>query len=149
MSPEPPVTASVLSAPPARIHRSDVVVMEQTAADELPAIQALWPAFERVVGLRGRKMFARADERAGTYTVCTPVKPGDRPEELGLRTGVLPGGWYLRGTLVGAPELIYGRIAGGMAELRRAAPLDETRPLVEFYRRHGHIELWLPVEEHA
>jgi hypothetical protein len=46
-----------------------------------------------------------------------PVKPGDRPEEPGLRTGVLPGGWY--------------------------------RPLVEFHRRHGHIERWLPVEEHA
>jgi hypothetical protein len=81
VSQEPPVTASVLSAPPARVHRSDIVVMEQTAADELP------------------------------------VKPGDRPEEPGLRTGVLPGGWY--------------------------------RPLVEFHRRHGHIERWLPVEEHA
>jgi hypothetical protein len=22
---------------------------------------------------------------------------------------------------------------------------DESRPLVEFYRGHGHVELWLPV----
>lgn len=137
------MTTSVLTTPPTRIRRPDVAVVEQTAADELPAIQALWPAFERVVGLRGRKMFARVDERAGTYTVCTPVQPGD--EELGLTTGVLPGGWYLRGHLIGNPDAVYGRIAGGMAELRQAASVDEGRPLVEFYRRHGHIELWVPM----
>jgi hypothetical protein len=141
------MTPSVLSTPPARIRREDIVVMEQSAADELPAIQALWPAFERRVGLRGRKMFARVDERAGTYTACTPVKPGDRPAELGLRTGVLPGGWYLRGNLAGDPPGIFERIGAGMAELRAAASLDGTRPLVEYYRRHDRIELWVPVRE--
>ncbi|MCR6483702.1 hypothetical protein M8542_12830 [Amycolatopsis sp. OK19-0408] len=137
------MTTSVLHAPPTRIRRANVAVVEQTAADELPAIQALWPAFERVVGLRGRRMFARVDERAGTYTVCTPVKPGD--EDLGLATGVLPGGWYLRGALLGDPAVIYGRIADGMAELRRVAAVAKERPLVEYYRRHGHIELWVPI----
>ncbi|MGC7096159.1 hypothetical protein ACPZ19_15910 [Amycolatopsis lurida] len=44
-------------------------------------------------------MYARADEREGTYTVCTPVKPEDDPVGLGLRVGTLPGGWYLRGKL--------------------------------------------------
>ncbi|MEU5263877.1 hypothetical protein [Amycolatopsis sp. NPDC021455] len=139
------MTSSVLNAPPARIRRADVVVMEQSTADALPAIQARWPAFERRVGLRGRKMFARVDERAGTYTVCTPVKPGDRPGELGLRTGVLRGGWYLRGNLVGDPPEIFERSGAGMAELRAVAPIDGTRPLVEYYRRHDHVELWMPV----
>lgn len=136
---------TVFDAPPGHIERPDVAVMEQSTADELPAIQAIWPSFERLVGLRGRKMFARVDERSRTYTVCTPVKPGDRPGELGVPTGVLPGGRYLRGTLLGDPARIYGLIGDGMAELRRAATADESRPLVEFYRRHGHVELWLPV----
>ncbi len=137
---------SALNAPPARIERADVAVVERTTADDLPSIQALWPWFEGLVGLRGRKMFARVDERAGTYTVCTPVRDGDRPAELGLATGVLPGGSYLRGHLTGEPPGIYARIGDAMAELQAAAIVtDATRPLVEFYRRRDHVELWVPV----
>ncbi len=120
--------------------------MEQTTADELPRIQALWPSFERLVGLRGRRMFARIDEHAGTYTVCTPVKETDSPDRLGLRLGVLAGGWYLRGHLVGDPAQTYRQIGDGMAELQATTPRDVARPLVEFYRRHGHIELWMPIQ---
>ena len=139
------MTTSVLHAPPKRIHRPDVTVMEQATADELPEIQKLWPSFERLVGLRGRKMYGRADVKANTYTVCTPIKDDDRPDELGLRTGVLPGGWYLRGDLVGEPPGIFEKIGPGMAELEGAGPVDHGRPLVEFYRRNDIIELWVPV----
>ncbi|TWP50155.1 AraC family transcriptional regulator [Lentzea tibetensis] len=133
----------MFTAAPDRIHRADVAVVEQTAPDELAGIQALWPAFERAVGLRGRKMYARIDERAHTYTACTPVKPGD--ESLRLALGTLPGGWYLRGRLAGEPSALYTLIGAGMDALRANAPVDEFRPLVEFYRRHDQIELWVPV----
>jgi hypothetical protein len=136
---------SVLHTQPDRIHRPDTTVMEQTTVDELAAIQALWPAFERLVGLRGRKMYARVDEHLNTYTVCTPVKDDDSPEALGLQVGTLPGGWYLRGRLVGDPPEVYDRIAEGMAELAATMPTDPTRPLVEFYRRHDQVDLWLPI----
>jgi hypothetical protein len=139
------MATSVLQAPPTRIHRPDVAVMEQTTADELPEIQKLWPSFERLVGLRGRKMYGRADVKANTYTACTPVRDGDRPEEFGLRTGVLRGGWYLRGNLTGESPAIFEKIGPGMAELEGAEPVDHARPLVEFYRRHDVIELWVPV----
>lgn len=130
---------------PDLIERTDVAVMEQTAADEFSQIKQLWPAFERLVGLRGRKMYARVDERANTYTVCTPVREDDRPEELGLHAGTLSGGWYLRGRLAGEPPELYGRVGPAMTELKAAARLDETRELVEFYRRYDQIELWVPV----
>lgn len=139
------MTTSVLHAPPTRIHRPDVPVMERTTADELPSIRELWPAFERLVGLRGRRMYGRADVRAGTYTACTPIKEEDRPAELGLATGILPGGWYLRGNLTGEPPGIFEKIGAGMAELEGAGPIDDSRPLVEFYRRYDAIELWVPV----
>lgn len=119
--------------------------MQQTTVDDLTHIQQVWPAFEQVVGLRGRKMYAQIDERSNTYTVCTPVKEHDSPGELGLQVGTLAGGWYLRGRLVGDPDQTYGRIADGMAELRATLPADDARPLVEFYRRQDQIELWLPI----
>lgn len=119
--------------------------MQRTTVDELPSIQQLWPPFERLVGLRGRKTYARIDEHQNTYTVCTPVKENDDPDHLGLQLGTLAGGWYLRGHLVGDPPGLYGLIADGMAELQAMAPADGLRPLVEFYRRHNRIELWLPI----
>jgi hypothetical protein len=139
------VSMSVLSAPPDRIQRQDVSVMEHSTADELARIQQAWPWFEQLVGLRGRKMFARVDESAGTYTVCTPVTNDDHPERLGLSLGTLAGGYYLRGRLTGAPDEIYRRISDGMSELKAVAAADDTRPLVEFYRRHDQIELWVPI----
>ncbi|QFU89473.1 GyrI-like domain-containing protein [Amycolatopsis sp. YIM 10] len=141
------MTDSVLNGSPDRIRREDVAVMERTGRDELSEMQALWAGFEDLVGLRGRKMYARADEREGTYTVCTPVKPEDDPAGLGLRVGTLPGGWYLRGRLVGEPPGLYGRIAPGFDELMAVAEPDEARPLVEFYRRYDQVELWLPIRE--
>jgi len=80
-----------------------------------------------------------------SYTVCTPVRPEDDPDGLGLQRGTLAGGWYLRGRLVGEPPQVYEGIAGGMQELLATMERDNSRPLVEFYRRHDQIELWLPI----
>ena len=119
--------------------------MQRSTVDDLTHIQAIWPSFEQLVGLRGRKMYALIDEHLGTYTVCTPLRDGDQPGDLGLQLGTLPGGWYLRGRMVGEPPGLYQHIADGMGELKSAMPADNTRPLVEFYRRHNEIDLWLPI----
>jgi hypothetical protein len=138
---------TVFAAPPDRIERIDVAVLQRTVGDELPQIQAAWPAFEAVVGLRGRKMYARVDTRADTYSVCTPVRDGDDPDQLGLELATLSGGRYLRGRLLGEPAQTYTLIGTGMTELQRSTPVDDSRALVEFYRRHGEIELWVPILE--
>jgi hypothetical protein len=104
-----------------------------------------------LAGLRAAHRAARPQDvragrrESGTYTACTPIKDDDRPAELGLATGILPGGWYLRGNLTGEPPGIFGKIGAGMAELEAAVPVDDSRPLVEFYRRYDAIELWVPV----
>lgn len=121
--------------------------MEQTTIDDLPHIQAIWPSFEQLVGLRRRKMYARADEPSNSYTVCTPLLEGDDPQRLGLSIGTLRGGRYLRGRIVGDPPESYGKISTGMAELEAATPKDAGRPVVEFYRRHDQIELWVPITD--
>jgi hypothetical protein len=139
--------SSVFVSLPDRMHRDgDVTVMQQTTVDDLAHIQQVWPPFEQLVGLRGRKMFALIDADANSYTVCTPVKDGDDPASLGLQVGPLRGGWYLRGRLVGEPPAVYEHIADGMGELEAMMVTDPTRPLVEFYRRHDEIDLWLPIK---
>jgi predicted transcriptional regulator YdeE len=140
------VSSTIFHAPPGRIERSDVIVMLRATVDDLPRIQKIWPAFESLVGLRGRKMFACVDVEQNTYTVCTPIREEDTPDEFGLELGTLPGGSYLRGSLIGEPPEVYGRIGTGMAELvAAAAEVDRSRPLVEYYRRRNHIELWVPI----
>ena len=119
--------------------------MARTTVDDLHHIQALWPVFEQLVGLRGRKMFASVDTAAGTYTTCTPVRDGDDPQALGLDRAALLGGEYLRGRLVGEPPAVYEQIGPGMAVLEGLADRDPDRPLVEFYRRRDQVELWVPV----
>ena len=119
--------------------------MARTTVDDLLHIQAAWPEFETLVGLRGRTMFAQVDPRQGTDTVCTPVRGDDDPDQLGLEVGTLPGGRFARGRLKGEPPAVYGRIGPAMAELEASVQVDDTRPLVEFYRRHDEIDLWVPV----
>jgi hypothetical protein len=139
------VGPSHFASQPDRIERQNVTVMERSTVDDLAHIQEIWPPFEHLVGLRGRKMYGRADLGLNTYTVCTPVRQGDNPEALGLQTGTLPGGAYLRGRLVGEPSVIYALIGPGMDELRTMVEFDTARPLVEFYRRHDQVELWVPI----
>ena len=124
------------------INRSDVEVLQHTVADEPTAMGEAWHWFENLVGLKGRKMFARVDETAGTYTVCTPRKPGD---SFDLAVGVLSGGRYRRTVLEGEPPELYGRIGPAVEELKALGPWDSSRPLVEYYRRRTVVELWVPI----
>ena len=51
---------------PARALKAGVTAMLERTRDELPAIQQLWPRFEGLVGLRGRRMYAMVDTQART-----------------------------------------------------------------------------------
>ncbi len=140
------VAGVIFDSQPTRILKAGVTVMLERTSDELPAIQRLWPRFEGLVGLRGRQMYAMVDTRAGTYAACTPVREGEEPAYFGLETAELPGGWYLRARITGEPPGLYERIGPAMRALAAlAAPADPDRPLIEYYRRHDEIELWVPV----
>ncbi len=140
------VAGTIFDTRPARTLKARVAVMLERTRDELAEIQQLWLRFEDLVGLRGRRMYAMVDTRAGTYAACTPVNEGDDPARLGLDTAVLAGGWYLRARIAGEPPGLYERIGPAMQALTAlAAPADPDRPLVEYYRRHDQIELWVPV----
>jgi hypothetical protein len=119
--------------------------MLTVCADEVEEIQRLWPRFEQLVGLRGRKMYAMVDLGLRTYTACTPVLDRDEPGTLGLEVGELAGGSFRRGRLRGDPPGVYEAIAPGFDELTAAGEVDPDRALVEFYKRQDEIELWVPL----
>ena len=111
-------------------------------------VEAFGPAFERLeglVGLRGRKFYGAFYPREKEYRACVEVKEGDDPEALGLESGTLPGGRYLRTRLSGEPPELYGRIGPTFEALIAEAAPDESRPSIEFYRRFDEIDLLLPV----
>ena len=144
------MAGAIFDSQPSRTLKAGMTVMLERTRDELPAIQQLWPRFERLVGLRGRRMYAMVNIRAGTYAACTPAREGDDPARLGLETATLPGGWYLRARITGEPPGLYERIGPAMQALEAlAAPADPGRPLIEYYRRHDEVELWVPVSVHS
>jgi hypothetical protein len=137
-----------MTSPPAVVERADVDVMFVRAKDSLDDIQTAWRWLEKLVPLHGRKFFGTFDESTQEYRACVQLRDEDDPRGLGLETGTIRGGRYLRARLRGEPPGVYEQIAPTFAELAKAAETDPTRPSIEFYRRRDEIDLLLPVPSH-
>ena len=127
------------------VEREPIEVMFIRTADD-PA--EFGPAFERLeelVGTRGRKFYGAFYPQAKEYRACVEMQEADDPDGLGLETGTLPGGPYLRERLRGEAPALYERIGPTFKEMLQQATSDETRPSIEFYRRFDEIDLLLPV----
>jgi len=129
------------------VERAETEVMFLRTEDEPVEMRHGWERLEAVVGLRGRKFFGAFDPSTREYRVCVQVREGDDPAALGLESGTLPGGRYLRARLRGEPPEVYERIGPTFAALVKAARADETRPNIEFYRHRDEIDLLLPVAD--
>ena len=127
--------------------RSEVHVLFLRTRDVVEDIQRGWARLEGLVGTRGRKFYGALDVPTGEYRVCVERRAGDDASALGLETGVLPGGRYLRTTLRGEPPAVYDRIGPTFNEIERTNPPDPTRPEIEFYRKRNEIDLLVPVAE--
>jgi hypothetical protein len=127
------------------VERPEIEVMFLRTEDEPAAIQLGWERLEATIGLRGRRFFGAFYPTTGEYRACVQVREGDDPDLLGLETGRLPAGRYLRTRLHGEPPQVYERIAPTFEALVKMTHADETRPSIEFYRRRDEIDLLLPV----
>jgi hypothetical protein len=128
----------------AEIEREEIAVQFVRVPDGLPHIRRAWDELEAVVALRGRHFYGAYDPIADDYRACVEVQEGD---ELvpGLESGTLPGGRYLRARLRGDPPAIYERIKPTFDGLMQEKAPDESRPSLEWYRRHDQIDLLLPI----
>lgn len=132
--------------PISKVTRDDLVVLSRDVADNLPAIQAAWPEFEsRLDSLRGRRMMGLIYNQENIYRLATSKLERDADNPYGLDESVVPGGDYLRLTLIGEPPAVYGQIAAAFDALFEHANHDPRRPLIEFYRREGEIDCLVPV----
>ncbi|HZT84940.1 MAG TPA: hypothetical protein VE984_05910 [Gaiellaceae bacterium] len=126
------------------VERGETAVQFVRVPDGLAHIRRAWDELEAVVPLRGRHFYGAYDPVTDEYRACVEVREGD---ELvpGLESGTLPGGRYLRARLRGEPPGVYGRIGPTIEELERQADPDESRTILEHYRRHDEIDLLVPI----
>jgi hypothetical protein len=127
------------------VERDAVDVMFIRTPDDVAEFGPAFQRLEELVGTRGRKFFGAYYPREKEYRACVQLQEGDDPSSLGLETGTLPRGRYLRERLRGEPPALYERIGPTFEELLKHATSDETRPSIEFYRRHDEIDLLLPI----
>ena len=127
------------------VEREPVDVMFIRTRDDPVDMGPAWQRLEGLVGTRGRKFFGAFFPSTKEYRVCVQIKEGDDAGALELETDTLPGGRYLRERLHGEPPALYEQIAPGFQELLEHGASDETRPSIEFYRRHDEIDLLLPI----
>jgi hypothetical protein len=125
--------------------REPTEVMFVRVADQLSEIQRAWASFEAVVGLRGRKFYGAFDPVTATYSVCAVLRPGDDPAEFGAESGTLPGGRYACVRLHGEPPTVYAEIGPTAERLAQRTDADQTRPTLEYYRRHDLIDVLVPI----
>jgi DNA gyrase inhibitor GyrI len=127
------------------VQREAIDVMFIRTPDDVAEFGPAWQRLEELVGTRSRKFFGAFYPATKEYRVCVQIKEADDAAALGLETGTLPGGRYLRERIRGEPPALYERIGSTFEELLKHATSDETRPSIEFYRRYDEIDLLLPV----
>ena len=96
--------------------------------------------------LRGRKFYGclYGAPDTGKYEACVALIGLDDPEGMGLETGFVPGGKYLREKVkdwTGKEHLI----AETFKKMGREANIDFSRPYIEFYKSQKELILFLPV----
>jgi hypothetical protein len=132
-----------LSAAP--VERDEIAVLFIRTPDEVEQFGLAFRHLEELVGTRGRKFYGAFYPREKEYRACVVMQEGDDAAALGVEAGTLPGGRYLRTRLRGEPPELYSRIGPTFDKLVGLAEADETRPSLEFYRRHDEVDLFLPV----
>jgi hypothetical protein len=100
----------------------------------------------KLPSLKGRKFYGafRVLPEGEEYFACVARVDTDDPEEMGLDTGVIPGGLFARRRLLDWSKDLsqLGRV---FEEMIRETQFDSSRPEIEFYRSEAEVLLFVPV----
>jgi len=102
---------------------------------------------EKIIPLQGNKFFGVYNRETNFYRACVEIKPMEHnPKELGLPTGVIPGGLYAYEKLEGKYQDIIKQIGPTFDSLAKSNNVDPSRPFIESYRRFNEFVLYVPVK---
>ena len=126
-------------------------VMCATAVGGAQGIQRAIDTVEEKLGkdLKGRKCYGVINGQGDQmdYRACVVIWPEDNPSQLGLEVGEIPAGKYARERVrdfdyrTDVPKVVQT-----FERLAQEFEVDETRPSLEFYRRHDEILVNLPIK---
>lgn len=110
-----------------------------------PSHSNAFARLEAIVPLKGNKFFATYNAGTGEYCACAKIENNEQAKEYNLPVKTLDGGWYATAELEGYFGDIVKKIAPTFEELKKQYKFDSSRLPIEFYKRHTHFILYLPV----
>jgi hypothetical protein len=100
---------------------------------------------EQIVPLKGHRFYATYDARTQEYCACAKIKSKEEAQTFRLPVKTIEGGWYASVELEGPYLEIIQKIGATFDALAKQYTVDSTRLPIEFYKRHTHIVLYLPI----
>jgi hypothetical protein len=100
---------------------------------------------ERIVPLKGNKFYATYNSNTQEYCACAKIDDDKQAQEFGLPIKIIDGGWYATAELEGSFVEIIRKIGPTFDGLAKKFKSDSSRLPIEFYKRHTHIILYLPI----
>jgi hypothetical protein len=131
------------------IERSEIEVLKVRAdlRGKGPA-EAFRQLESKLASLRGRHFYGtiRILPDGEEYFACVERAPGDDPSSMGLESGQIPGGLYVRRKIFDWERVIAtGKLPAIGREMVETYRVDRTRPELEFYRTKSELHILIPV----
>ncbi len=110
-----------------------------------PSQSDAFKRLEAIVPLKGNRFYATYDTSTGEYCACAKIENDEEGERFGLPIKILDGGWYARSEIEGPFLEVVRKIASEFDSLSKRYTVDSSRLPIEFYKRHTHVILYLPI----
>ena len=102
------------------------------------------PLISKLGSHKGRQFFGVSQWDSHDFWACIQLEINEVPRELGLPVGVIPGGRYAYKKFRGPVEELQGAVNQTLEQLAGDVRIDRHRPIVEHYRRHDRLTVYIP-----
>ena len=124
------------------VELSHVEVMYIVAEGGQSGAESAFKTLEsRLKNLEGREFYGTL---LGDYRACVTLLPEDDPIALGLLIATIPGGVYVRNSLIDWRNN-FSKIEAMYSLMAAQYTVDSGRPFIEFYRSDDELHLFLPI----
>lgn len=93
---------------------------------------------------KGRHFFGVSRWNTDDFWACIQLETDEVPCELRLPVAVIPGGRYAYKKFRGPVEQLHGAVNQTLEQLAGDVRIDRKRPIIEHYRRHDRLTVYVP-----